>query len=73
VAAKKAMEQGVDTGLHGAKLTDAQQQLMDTLPQKMMVVMREEMTREKLRPGYVQLYKETLSEIKAANPTSNAN
>lgn len=46
----------------GQALTDAQRAALDRLPARMSAMLREEMSWEKLRPGFVRMYRETFEQ-----------
>jgi hypothetical protein len=59
---ESAMRAGLQQAAGGRPLTDEQRRVLDALPARMAQVMREEMGWDVLRPGMVQIYRETLSQ-----------
>lgn len=57
-----SMRQGMRAALKDKQLTEAQQKALDGIPTKYEQVMREELSWEKLRPMYVQIYQETFTQ-----------
>ena len=61
-----SMEQFMRTSMQqaagGKTLTPEQQQVIDSLPAKFLALMRSEFTWDKLKPQYVQLYRETFDQ-----------
>ena len=56
------MRQSMNEALKGQKLTPEQQKFIDAAPAKFARVMREEMSWEKMRPLYVQIYRESFTQ-----------
>jgi len=56
-----AMQQMMAAMSRDKKLTPEQQRVLDAMPARMIAVMREEMSWEKMRPTYVQIYKEVFT------------
>jgi uncharacterized protein len=59
---EKVMRQMMGQSTQGKTLTPAQQQLADNFPAKLIAMMREEMGWEKMKPQYVQLYRDTFDQ-----------
>lgn len=59
---EQSMRQGMQQYLQGRTLTADQQRLMDALPAKFVAVMSEEFNWPKMKPQYVQLYRETFEQ-----------
>jgi uncharacterized protein len=59
---EQIMRQSMQQAALGKTLTQEQQQVIDTVPQKFMVVVRAEFTWDKLKPQFVQLYRETFDQ-----------
>jgi uncharacterized protein len=59
---EQSMRQGMQAGLGGGKLTAEQQRAVDLAPKEFVKVMREEMAWAKLKPVYIQIYQETLTQ-----------
>lgn len=57
-----SMRKGVEQATAGRTLTPEQQRIADRIPARLMVVMREEMSWAKLKPMFVQVYQETLTQ-----------
>jgi hypothetical protein len=58
----QSMRQGMHAALSDKQLTDAQKNALDAVPTKFEQVMRQEMNWDKLRPLYVQIYRETFTQ-----------
>jgi hypothetical protein len=56
------MKQGIEASVKGKTLNPAQQKIFDALPDKMMAVLKSEMSWEKLEPTFRQVYKETFTQ-----------
>ena len=56
------MRQGINQNLQGKSLSAEQQRALDALPEKFVAVMRGEMSWQKMKPLYVQLYRETFEQ-----------
>ncbi len=56
------MRQSMQQATLGKTLTPEQQQVIDTVPTKFVAVMRAELTWDKLKPQFVQLYRETFDQ-----------
>lgn len=56
------MRQSIGQTLQGQSLSAEQQRALDVLPSKFVSVMREEMSWQKMKPLYVQLYRETFEQ-----------
>ena len=61
-AMDQMMRRGLQQGLQGKPLTLEQQRVLDALPAKFMVIMREEYNWEKMKPHYVQLYRDAFEQ-----------
>lgn len=59
---EQMMRQGTKQTVQGMQISPEQQSALDAVPTKFMAVMREEVTWEKLKPLYVQLYRETFEQ-----------
>jgi uncharacterized protein len=62
VGAEQMMRQALQQVTTGKALTSEQQRMMDSVPAKFVAFMRSEYTWEKMKPQYVQLYRETFSQ-----------
>lgn len=58
----KMMRQSISQSLQGKSLSEEQQRALDDVPTKFIAVMREEMSWQKIKPMYVQLYRETFEQ-----------
>lgn len=56
------MRQGMAQSLQGKPLSAEQQRKLDAVPARFIAVMREEMSWQKLKPLYVQMYRETFEQ-----------
>ena len=59
---EQSMRGGMRQSLQGQTLTDEQQRVLDAVPGKFIAVMREEFNWSKMKPLYVQLYRETFDQ-----------
>jgi uncharacterized protein len=59
---EKVMRNMMAQSTQGKSLTQAQQQLADNFPAKIIAMMREEMGWEKMKPQYMQLYRDTFNQ-----------
>jgi uncharacterized protein len=59
---EQLMRQSMQQTTGGKPRSPQQQRVMDTVPARFSALMRAEMTWEKLKPGYVQLYSETFDQ-----------
>jgi hypothetical protein len=57
-----AMRAGMQQAAAGRPMTDEQRRVLDTLPRRMAQVIREELSWEVMRPGMVQIYRDTLTQ-----------
>jgi hypothetical protein len=76
---EQMMRQGMKQALQGKSLSPEQQRIFDTVPTKFVAVMREEMSWQKMKPLYVQLYRDTFEQEEVdgllafyASPTGQA-
>jgi hypothetical protein len=58
----QAMRRSMDAAMQGQQLSPEQRQVADAAAVRFMQVMREELTWDKLRPLYVQIYQESFSQ-----------
>ena len=58
----QVMRQSINQALQGKSLTADQKRALDAVPAKFVAVMREEMSWQKMKPLYVQLYRETFEQ-----------
>jgi hypothetical protein len=56
------MRRSINQALQGKSLSAEQQRALDAVPTKFVAVMREEMSWQKMKPQYVQLYRETFEQ-----------
>lgn len=61
-AMDQMMRRGMQQGLQGKTLTPEQQRVVDAVPAKFIVIMREEYSWERMKPQYVQLYRDTFDQ-----------
>jgi hypothetical protein len=59
---EKNIQDGLQQALQGKPLSPAQQRVLDTVPGKLVAMMRKEMSWEKMKPLYVHLYRETFEQ-----------
>ena len=59
---EQVMRQGMKQAAQGQSLSAEQQRALDAVPAKFMAVMRDEMNWQKLKPLYVQLYRDTFDQ-----------
>jgi len=59
---EQSMRDGMRQSMQGKTLTDEQQRVLDAVPGKFIAVMREEFNWPKMKPLYVQLYRETFDQ-----------
>lgn len=59
---KQMMRQSLAAAAKNEKLSPEQERMLDTLPDKFVKAMREEMAWDKLRPVYAQIYQETFTQ-----------
>lgn len=59
---EEMMRQGMKQASAGQSLGPEQQRMLDTMPARFVVLMREEMSWQKLKPLYVQLYRDTFEQ-----------
>ena len=59
---EQSMRGGLRQSLQGQTLTDEQQRVLDAVPGRFIAVMREEFNWPKMKPLYVQLYRETFDQ-----------
>jgi uncharacterized protein len=59
---EQMMRQGMSQSLQGKSLGPEQQRILDAVPTKFTTVMRQEMSWEKLKPSYIQIYQETFEQ-----------
>jgi uncharacterized protein len=59
---EQAMRAGMEQAAAGRPLSDEQRRLINTFPARMAQVMREELSWNALRPGFVQIYRDTLTQ-----------
>jgi uncharacterized protein len=59
---EQAMRQGMKESLQGKPVSAEQQRMLDAVPPKFMAVMRQEFNWSKMKPLYVQLYRETFEQ-----------
>lgn len=59
---EQLMRQSITQTLQGKSLTAEQQRILDAAPTKFASVMRDEMSWQKMKPLYVQLYSETFEQ-----------
>ncbi|MDQ6684493.1 MAG: DUF2059 domain-containing protein [Pseudomonadota bacterium] len=60
--AEQAMRQGMQAATAGHSLTPEQQRVFDSLPGQFVKIMREELNWTRLKPIYVSIYQDTLSQ-----------
>lgn len=60
---EQSMRQGMKQALAGKELTPAQQRAMDQMPPKFMEALRADFNWAALKPLYVQVYKETFTDV----------
>lgn len=58
----QTMRQGMEQALAGQKLTDAQRRMVDSMALKSAQIVRDEVTWTKLKPLYVRIYQESLTQ-----------
>lgn len=56
------MRQSIQQAVQGQSISAEQQRMLDVIPEKFVAVMREEMSWKKMKPQYVQLYRETFEQ-----------
>lgn len=56
------MRQGMMRALKDKPLTPQEQRALDVMPVKLMAVMRKEFSWQKLKPMYIQIYRETFEQ-----------
>jgi hypothetical protein len=56
------MQQSISQAIQGKSLSAEQQRALDAVPAKFVAVMREEMSWQKMKPLYVQIYRETFDQ-----------
>jgi len=61
-SAEQMMRQAMQQAVKGKTLSSEQQRVLDIVPAKFIAVMREELNWEKLKPMYVQLYRDTFEQ-----------
>ncbi len=59
---EEALRNGMQQAAASRPMSDEQRRALDTLPRRMAQVIREELSWELMRPGMVQIYRETLSQ-----------
>lgn len=59
---EQSMRQGMQQSLQGKPLTAEQQRVVDAMPGKFIAVMREEFNWARMKPLYVQLYRDTFDQ-----------
>lgn len=59
---EQMMRQGVQQAVQGKSLSSEQQRILDAVPAKFVAVMREEFSWTKMKPMYVQLYRDTFEQ-----------
>jgi hypothetical protein len=59
---EQMMRQGMKQAVQGKPLSPEQQRILDGVPAKFVAVMREEMNWQKMKPLYVQLYRDTFEQ-----------
>ena len=59
---EQRMREGMKQAAQGRPLTPEQQRIFDAVPAKFVVVMREEMNWQKMKPLFVQLYRDTFEQ-----------
>lgn len=59
---EQAMRQGMQQAVQGKTLSPEQQRVLDAVPGKFIAVMREEFNWPKMKPLYVQLYRDTFDQ-----------
>ena len=59
---EQVMRQGMEQGIQGKPISPEQQRILNAMPAKFVVVMREEMNWQKIKPLYVQLYRDTFEQ-----------
>ena len=59
---EQMMRQGMHQAIQGKTLSPEQQRIVDAVPSKFFAVVREELGWEKMKPQYVQLYRETFEQ-----------
>ena len=62
VGMEQMMRQGMNQAAQGKPLSAEQQRIFDAVPTKFVAVMREELNWEKMKPLYVQLYRDTFEQ-----------
>jgi len=58
----QTMRQSISQATQGKSLSAEQQRALDAVPAKFVAVMREEMSWQKMKPLYVQIYRETFDQ-----------
>ncbi len=59
---EQMMRQGMQQAVKGKTLSSEQQRILDTVPAKFVAVMREELNWGKMKPMFVQLYRDTFEQ-----------
>lgn len=59
---EQVMRQGMNQAIQGKTLNADQQRALDALPAKFIAAMREEMSWQKMKPLYVQIYRDTFEQ-----------
>ncbi len=59
---EQMMRQGIKESLKGKPVSAEQQRVLDAVPAKFMLVMRQELNWSKMKPMYVQMYRETFEQ-----------
>ena len=59
---EQMMRQGVQQSVQGKTLSSEQQRILDAVPARFVAVMREEFNWAKMKPMYVQLYRDTFEQ-----------
>ena len=59
---EQTMRQGMQSSVQGKTMSAQQQQILDVMPPKFVALAREEMSWTKMKPLYIQLYRETFEQ-----------
>jgi hypothetical protein len=59
---EQMMRQGVQQAAHGETLSAEQQRVLDAVPARFVAVLREEFNWEKMKPMYVQIYRDSFDQ-----------
>jgi hypothetical protein len=59
---EQTMRQGMQQSMQGKPITEEQQRVLDAVPGKFVTIMREEFNWQKMKPLYVDLYRDTFEQ-----------